>query len=161
MSSVTRFLRQVPLSTTYYALPQAVSDAPQTYLYQFVPSSANVVGNYPPGVVQPVPSNFVTRIAGVVSPATLVLRDMGKTIRAPLNTDTGAVGFYRQVQLLAPIAVNNVGGSLGTSSGVLGDPSSPNEYTDYGTAYMPVVVLGQLGAALPVGGFPAIAGGQM
>jgi hypothetical protein len=162
MSSCQRFLKQVAPSNTYYAVSAVVKANPESYLYDFAADSANVVGNYPPGVMTPVNSNFITNAAGVLSDAApLVLRDMGKTIKAPLTTALGAVGFYRQVQLLVPGAVNNVGGSSGTSSGVLGGPTSPSSLTPYATCYIPVVVLGQLSAPLPVGGFPAVAGGQM
>ena len=49
MSSVTRFIRQVPVSSTYYNVSAAVLAG--SNVYEFFPTSANVVGNYPPGYV--------------------------------------------------------------------------------------------------------------
>ena len=46
MSSVTRFIRQVPVSTTYYNADTVVG-ASSTLVFEFVPSGSNYVGNYP------------------------------------------------------------------------------------------------------------------
>jgi len=137
--SVLRSTRQIPLSTTYYnAAGVTTSNA-----YEFVSSAGNTVGNYPPGYVQ--------ALTSLPSLTGKVLRDMGKTISAPVGDLSGAVGFFRQVQLLAP--------SSSSTGGVLGDANTPDSNADFYTFYM----------AVPVGGILAgtflalspIAGGQM
>jgi hypothetical protein len=171
MSSVTRFLRQIPVSTTYYQVPSTVTAATTSFpFYEFVPTAANYVGNYPPGsMVQITSANtpaVATAIQNAVSNAgtstALVLRDMGKTIFAP-NAAGTSFGYYRQVQLLNPSAISStqgfIGGPLGQTFGVLGGQNSPDANTDYFTLYVPVTVGGILGAGTTT--FVPIAGGQM
>ncbi len=150
MSSVTRFLRQIPTGLSYYTATA------QTQFYEFVPTVSNYVGNYTPGamVTLSLPVAFV--------PATMVLRDMGKTIKASTatsqaNAQAGTVqanteGFYREFQILTPSA------GVDPTFGVRGSPSIPDAYSQYYTVYLPVTVGG-------AGGFTAgltpIAGGQM
>lgn len=159
MSSVQRFLRQVPLATTYYNSQGVIANAGTT-VFEFVPSSANVVGNYPPGYMQTPSLALQTAIAaaGTVS----VLRDMGKTIRAPLGSLTGDVGTYRQVQLLLPADVSTyIGGLSGSSNGVLGAAATPDNYTNYLTFYVRAPVGGQGLAAAAAAALYPVAGGQM
>jgi hypothetical protein len=150
MSSVTRFLRQIPTGLSYYTATA------QTQFYEFVPTVSNYVGNYTPGamVTLSLPVAFV--------PATMVLRDMGKTIKASVassqaNAQAGVViasteGFYREYQVLTPVA-----GPDGTF-GVRGGPSTPDAYSQYYTVYLPTTV-GGAGSFTP--GLSPIAGGQM
>lgn len=173
MSSVTRFIRQIPVSTTYYDAANA-----QAVAYAFVATPENYVGNYPPGVVQLASTGAAgspgASLAGALSAAILfntvpggvVLRDMGKTIYAAI-ADTAATpavalpaqfGYFREVQLIAPKAVGLVsntliGGVNGTTFGVIGP--SP----DYLTFYIPVTVAGVRGPASA--NVNVIAGGQM
>ena len=150
MSSVTRFIRQIPQSNTYYsAAVVAASGNVATYCYQFNPSANNVVGNYPPGYMTAANAALIGSVAGAVAAAgaggaaNLILRDMGKTIQAPIGSLTGSVGFFRQVQLLAPsalIAAQGYNGGLnGNTFGVTG--------VSYLTFYVPTVVLGIAGVA--------------
>ncbi len=169
MSSVTRFIRQVPVSTTYYNA-QAVVTSPSTLVYEFVPTSANYVGNYPPGNMQSASVALQAAIAQAVQAAggaasnNLVLRDMGKTIFAATSSATNAFGYFRQVQLLNPSAITStqgfIGGIGGQTFGVLGAANTPNANTDYLTFYIPVTVAGVLGVNVNTQAF-AIAGGQM
>jgi hypothetical protein len=161
MSSVTRFIRQVPLATTYYNVSSAILAG--TGVYEFVPTSANYVGNYPPGYMQVASAALIANLAQAGTSSNLVLRDMGKTITAPTVSLAGDVGYFRQVQLLKPSAITAaqgfIGGASGNRFGVLGDASIPNAYTDFMTFYIAVPVAGVLGGVLS--GLTPIAGGQM
>jgi hypothetical protein len=197
MSSVSRYARQIPLATTYYDANTVVS-SPSTLVFEFVPSSSNYVGNYPNGFndttggyVISATTNLVSAINQAVTAAggtvgssagTLVLRDMGKTIFAPVGTVSGVTptapsttapapywGYYRQVQLINPAAITQgpgfMGGVTGNTFGVLGAANVPDIYTDYLTFYIPVSVAGiagcnSSGVALSAKAY-ALAGGQM
>jgi hypothetical protein len=70
-----------------------------------------------------------------------VLRDMGKTIYAGVGATPTAYGRFRQVQVLVPSVGNNnfIGGTTGSTSGVIGGPGIGDAYTNYMTIYLPVV----------------------
>lgn len=168
MSSVTRFIRQIPLATTYYNAAEVVRN-PSTLAFEFVPTAANYVGNYPPGYVTAASAALQAAINEAANAATtagtqLVLRDMGKTIRAPITSLTGNEGFFRQVQLLNPSAIvasqGFIGGKAGNTFGVLGANNTPDAYTNFMTFYIPVTVAGVLGAGVNTQAY-ALAGGQM
>lgn len=177
MSSVTRFIRQIPQATTYYNAATVVG-APTTYVYEFVPSGSNYVGNYPKpypdasgGTMQTASPALVASINQVANAAggavNLVLRDMGKTIFAPIASGSTTWAYFRQVQLLDPVSGINsasqgfIGGTNGTTFGVLGDQSTPDAYTNFLTFYIPVNIGGiGLPAASSSNAF-ALAGGQM
>ena len=174
MSSVTRFIRQVPVSTTYYNAATVVA-TPATYVYEFVPSGSNYVGNYPTflstsgGYMQTASAALQAAIAQAVNAAgaagNLVLRDMGKTIFAPTDSTGAAFSYFRQVQLLDPNTISSTqlfnGGTSGSTFGVLGAANTPDLYTDFLTFYIPVNVAGVgLPAASASQAF-ALAGGQM
>lgn len=180
MSSVTRFIRQIPLSTTYYSAVGVVAD-PGSYVYEFYPSSSNFVGNYPSGYNNPTGGyveavtnggrlyTAIQQAASVEGADALVLRDMGKTIFAPIDTGSGVSatsswGYFRQVQLLRPGVVTQgpgfMGGMSGSTFGVLGAPQTPTPWTSYLVFYIPVGVAGVTGAPVNTQAY-AIAGGQM
>ena len=178
MSSVTRFIRQIPVSTTYYEASNASTNA-----YAFIPTGSNYVGNYPPGTMQLASAaatagtpganlNGAINSSGVLTGA--ILRDLGKTIYATVgDAATGLTagtqsGYFREVQLIKPLPigsaplVDTVGGSLiggtnGTNFGVVG--TSP----DYLSFFIPVTVAGVRGISSTTANpnFYAIAGGQM
>ena len=160
MSSVTRFIRQIPQSNTYYSAA-VIATTPGTYCYEFNPSANNVVGNYPPGYMTAANAALQGSIAGAVTAAgaagNLIIRDMGKTVQAPVGSLTGSVGFFRQVQLLLPSALTAAqgynGGSAGNTFGVSG--------INYLTFYVPVVVLGIAGVAAATAQDLVRAGGAM
>jgi hypothetical protein len=168
MSSVSRFIRQVPLSTTYYNAG-TVATSPATYAYEFVPTSANYVGNYPPGYMTTAATltQAILNAANAASGASnLVLRDMGKTIYAANDSTATNFGYFRQVQLLRPNVVTStqgvIGGTAGTTFGVLGAANVPDNNTDYLTFFIPVTVAGVTGlAAGATSAAYALAGGQM
>jgi hypothetical protein len=90
---------------------------------------------------------------------------MGKTIKAPITDASGAVSFFRQVQLLKPTALTysqgSIGGVSGNTFGVLGAAApNPDAYTNYLTFYISVAVAGVRGPVPTVNAY-AIAGGQM
>ena len=158
MTSVTRFLTQVNTSATIFSAGNALAN-PATAAYEFVPASGNVVGNYPPGYVQLVPASVSTLLNGLTANGA-VLRDMGKTIYAGIGATPTAFGRFRQVQVLVPSVGNNnfIGGTTGSTSGVIGGPGIGDAYTNYMTIYIPVVHNGIIPAAI-VANAPAVLGG--
>lgn len=182
MSSVTRFIRQIPVSTTYYSAASIINGAAlvDTNVFEFVPLGSNYVGNYPPGSMTGPSAQLTAALTQAIqnanaAGAVLVLRDMGKTVQAvydhsvtpsaaPLTySSSSTIGFFRQVQLLRPSALTygqgTIGGLNGSNFGVLGSNNVPDNYTDFLTFYIPVSVAGVCApAALPVN---VIAGGQM
>jgi len=177
MSSVTRFIRQIPVSTTYYSAA-VVAANPGGLVFELINDPGNYVGNYPPGYVLPASAALVLAIQQAVSAAggvdAFVLRDMGKTIYASYGATNAAqdprlklssanFGYFRQVQLLKPTAIvanNFIGGLGGSNFGVLGGQNIPDNYTDFMTFYIPVSVAGVRGPVVNTGAY-AIAGGQM
>ena len=92
MSSVSRFTRQVPVSTTYYS-SAALSTS---NCYVFTPTQS--LGNYPPGTMV----TFASASKSLPSLTNTILRDMGKTVYV-------SGGHYRQVQLLTTTASASFG----------------------------------------------------
>ncbi len=161
MSSVQRFLRQRTPGNT---LIEANSG---TQLYSFiagagassgtsaaaVAATGNYLGNYPPGYLVATvtvgqlaegPQGFVTNP---------VLRDMGKTIKAPLaatvaGATLGTPGFWREVQVLSPVAVSSP--TAATNFGVTGQAPGNRPALNsgnvgdqgYNTYYIPIAVDG-------------------
>jgi hypothetical protein len=161
MSSVTRFIRQIPASASHLNAATVVADVANR-VFELVPSATNVVGNYPPGHMQAASAALQAAVAA--AGANVVLRDMGKTILAPVGSASGNQGFFRQVQLIAPAALSASqgfnGGSAGSTFGVLGAANVPDAYTDYLTFYIPVSVAGVNYGPVGVNAYP-LAGGQM
>ena len=162
MSSVTRFLRQIPAGQQYYAgltVSGSATALTGTTLaaaaYIFVPTSGNYVGNYPPGFVIPASQDassngVLTDLTTGLANTTIVLRDMGKTIYAPTGTTLSNAqaktqfGFFRAVQALVPQPIGSqgfLGGVNGSVFGVYGG-SDTNGYVNYGTFYLPTNVDG-------------------
>lgn len=171
MSSVTRFLRQVPVSASFVNPGSIVSAA-----LDFVPASGNYVGNYPPGYVVPAgQTGLSTALSNAiqVANAQVILRDMGKTIQCQYAATVGAslaaapIGFFREYQLLvvSPISATQgyIGGTAGNTFGVAGPaPATTPGTSTYLTLYLPTVVAGVGSAvqiALPVNYITP--GGQM
>jgi hypothetical protein len=150
MSSVTRFLRQIPTGLSYYTA------GAQVQFYEFVPTTGNYVGNYTPGAM------VTLALPVAFDPATMVLRDMGKTIKASTassqgNAQAGIVNasteqFWREFQVLTPTAGPQ------TNFGVNGSPSVPDAYSAYYTVYLPVTVSA---VGLTPSSVVPVAGGQM
>lgn len=159
MSSVTRFLRQIATADQLVAPGNLTTLAGAAY--EFVPTTANYVGNYPPGAMvaaSAATSGIAGQIANALATpaapagAVAVLRDMGKTVYASIATTetnaqalivNGNYGFFRQYQLLVvnPLVNNNsIGGVNGSTFGVAGTQASG--YTPYLTFYLPSVVAG-------------------
>ena len=124
-----------------------------TGVYEFVASATNTVGNYAPGYMAAAGAEMIAALVVAGASTNLVLRDMGKTVQAPVTSLTGNVGFFRQVQLLKPAA-------SGTSFGGLGAANTPDAYTDFLTFYIPVAVAGVKGPQVLTQAY-AVAGGQM
>ena len=147
MSSVQRFIRQIPAQTQYYSAATVIASVATT-AYELVPAAGNVVGNYPPGTMTAASAGSGVGLAILQAanalPTSLVLRDMGKTVRAALTANTAQVGFFRQVQLIAPAAITSyIGGASASSFGVLGSPApGVDAYTSFQTFYIPIIALG-------------------
>ena len=155
MSSVTRFLKQYDASQTYLSVPSTI-----TQLYEFVPSAGST-GNYPAGFVQPIAGTVVgTNIVLQAATGTLIMRDMGKTITAPVTNISGVVGRYRQVQVLAARDLNATNNTFGVIGVPAGTPTYTDAYVSYYVLYIPVPIGGVLGA-LPLGGVNVLTGGQL
>jgi hypothetical protein len=167
MSSVTRFLRQIPVGASF------LNNGVESDALDFIPTSGNYVGNYPPGYVVPAnTTGLSSAITNVLNSGVQpVVRDMGKTIFAPFSATVGGTptvaGFFRQYQLLnvAPISISQgfLGGVSGSTFGV-GGPSiatTPGTST-YVTFYLPTAVAG-VGSASAASVSPqdVNAGGQM
>jgi hypothetical protein len=167
MSSVTRFIRQIPAEASHLSAA-AIAAAPASMIYELVPSASNIVGNYGPGYVQLASAALILAVQEAVNAAgaasNLILRDMGKTILAPVGSLSGNQGFFRHVQLLRPQALSASqgfnGGSSGSSFGVLGAAGVPDAYTDFMSFYIPVSVAGVNYGPIAINAYP-IAGGQM
>ena len=87
---------------------------------------------------------------------------MGKTIETVVGAAGSSIGFYRQVQLIAPASVSSfIGGPTGSTFGVIGGPLNPDNYTNYLTFYIPVTVAGVAGAGATLTGAYAMIGGAM
>jgi hypothetical protein len=167
MSSVTRFIRQVPVSASYYNAV-TILGATSTMVFELVASASNIVGNYPPGYVQTASAALQAALSDAVTAASgagnLVLRDMGKTIFAPVGSLGGNSSYFRQVQLINPSAITAAqgfaGGVSGQTFGVLGGQNIPDANTDFLTFYIPVAVAGVKGPQVNTQAF-VVAGGQM
>ena len=134
MSSVQRFLKQVNPANALFNAPASTR---ATGMYRFVADTGNVVGNYPPGYMATLATDVQTAINALG--ATAVLRDMGKTIYAPITSLTGSKGYFRQVQVLLPEPV-----TAGSKFGVNGT-STAGEYL---VVYVPVPVAGILASGV-------------
>jgi hypothetical protein len=155
MSSVQRFLRQRVVGTTTLSVPTGNA---ADNLYVLIAGDGNYVGNYPPGYMV----NLTTLGLGVATGcANLVLRDMGKTIKARVSsaapavsgTTFGTPGFFRAVQFITPVTVATntsattfgVGGGDVSACGLGGTGAAqsitagnPSDF-GYGTFYIPIV----------------------
>ena len=167
MSSVTRFIRQVPVATTYYNAANILANS-STMVFELVPSASNIIANYPPGYVQAASAALQASLAQALAAnaSGLVLRDMGKTIFAQYGSGASSdpSAYFRQVQLINPSAITAAqgfaGGAAGQSFGVLGGSNIPDAYTDFLTFYIPVAVAGVKGPQVLTQAY-AVAGGQM
>lgn len=151
MSSVTRFLRQIPTGVGLVN-----PDSLTLTALDFVPASGNYVGNYPPGYVVPASATGLSTAlanAKLVAGGQFVLRDMGKTIFCPyvaaVDASTAAApsGYFREYQLLVvnPISAAQgfIGGVGGNNFGVVGPaPATAPGTSTYCTFYLPSMVAG-------------------
>lgn len=144
MSSVQRFIRQIQPDNTYYSAATVLA-APATYAYELIPS-AGAVGNYPAGYMYAASGALATALTAATYAAnSALLRDMGKTIRAPVTSVSGNVGYFRQVQLLIP-------SHAGVAANVQGAVAVPDAYSPYLTFFVPVAIAGISAALIPIHG---------
>jgi hypothetical protein len=145
MSSVQKFLRQRIVTSTVLQAPTN-----QTCYYVFIPTSGNYVGNYPPGYVYPAPASAFSTLPALSS---LLIRDMGKTIKCAPSTSSAAPaanatsGFFREVQLISPVTIASATAS--SNFGVIGTaaqsiPSGNIGDAGYGTFYIPIIIDGTI-----------------
>jgi hypothetical protein len=156
MSSVTRFLRQIPTGLQYYAVPSNLTGVVYVPADTSSPTVVNdpAVTSYPSAVAQ---SSAVVTAIGDLSDA--ILRDMGKTIKAVDTTPNNGnvVRYFRAFQVLVPQAATT---PISPNDGVVGSPTVPltSGYAPYFTIYMPVTIAG-MGSF--TAGLTPLAGGQM
>ncbi len=149
MSSVTRFLRQIPVSTTYYTV---TTTTPGSVFYELTPD-ANSSGNYPGSTGFVSATTATTTITNMtISTDTYLLRDMGKTIKCAVGSASGTQSFFREVQLVSPV-------NLSATFGVGGSPVVPSANAQYCTFYVPVAMPGFNSGLAPVAMTP-VSGGQ-
>lgn len=154
MSSVTRFLRQIPAGLQYYTIAGSSSVTP----YEFVPTAGNYTGNYFPGAMVAMTGAGGAATYSIVAGS--ILRDMGKTVTAPTATSVsnaqGAVYAatstqkWREYQVITPAVTPDYS--------VQGTSTTPDAYSQYYTVYLPITVMDQ-GVSTPA--LVPIAGGQM
>lgn len=170
MSSVSRFLRQRQTGQTILQGPTTAN--PLTYFVLNCSGTGNYVGNYPSPsapfcTMVDATAQLATLLAlpGNGSATTPILRDMGKTINAALNTTTAYGGFFRAVQVIVPSIVPSPTSStnfgvIGQSGGVL--PSGNAGDFGYATYYIPIIVGGVVASnALGTAGLTVSAAGLM
>lgn len=138
MSSIQSFLRQRNVANTIFQAPTTSG-----CYYTFVAGSGNYVGNYPPG--------YMSAVSGVPEGKGTLVRDMGKTIKAPIGTGVSATsGFFREIQFIDPqpavsatgsttfgVGIGSQGAGVLPAAGNVGDAG-------YGTYYLAIVVDGTL-----------------
>jgi hypothetical protein len=156
MSSVTRFLRQIPTGLSTYSPTDVTSN-----LYVLIPGSGNYVGNYAnaPAGVNPGYMVAIANVSGaaVFGNAPFVVRDMGKTTLALVSaagngTDlaTSTPGYFRAVQVLSPtgVALPTSVTSFGVQGQVPGTfPAGNAGDMGYNTFYVPISVGGVVAAS--------------
>ena len=138
MSSVQSFLKQRAPGSSLYVTTDI------TNVYVLVAGSGNVVGNYANDV------GFMVSLANAgafLSGGTqLVMRDMGKTVKASVSTSatiastTSLPGFFRQVQFLYPTATSLTFGVNGQQAGTF--PAGNTGDKGFNSFYIPIVVEG-------------------
>ena len=146
MTSVQKFLRQRSQANTLFSAP--TNDC----YYVFVPTAGNYVGNYPPGYM------VAAGVYGAApDPSGLLIRDMGKTIKAPLADATTGVlgasatsGFFREIQLISPVTVASATAS--SNFGIIGNAAQtfgPGNVGDsgYNTLYIPIIIDGTVASS--------------
>lgn len=134
MSSIQRFLKQRNLATSIIQAPD------NDCYYIFVAAPGNYVGNYPPGYMQ------LASVNPALIPQGTLLRDMGKTIKAPIGTNPSATaGFFQEVQFIAPQPSSGTFGVGQGSQGAGTLPSAGNAGdAGYGTYYLATAIDGTL-----------------
>jgi hypothetical protein len=141
MTSIDKTLRQRDQATSFASAPS------NPCYYTFIAISGNYVGNYSPGYMQ--------KTAEIPTGKGILIRDMGKTIKAPIGVsgvlDINATsGFFRAVQFIFPVASVSATGSttfgvgIGSSGAAVLPTAGNIGDTGYGTYYIPVVVDGTL-----------------
>jgi hypothetical protein len=125
MSSVTRFIRQIPAETTYYNAG-AVFVGSTLNAYELVAAGTMTIA-----ASTGLQALVVAAVDGAGGVSKVVLRDMGKTVRAAVTGNAAAVGHFRQVQLIAPVSASAAQSSFGVLAGA-----------GYLTFYVPTVVMG-------------------
>jgi hypothetical protein len=170
------YYRQICVANTYYNVSGLFDSSGaliSSLIYEFVPAGGDLFcnRNYPPGYMQLASTALITAINQIIASKggadCFILRDMGKTIYAPISNATNASSaYFRMVQLVCPQPVprlniynNQLGGPGGSTYGIFGAPATPDSYTNYTTFYIPVVV-GGVGIAANTKAYQ-LAGGQM
>jgi len=141
MTSIDKTLRQRDQATSIVSAPS------NPCYYTFIAISGNYVGNYSPGYMQ--------KTAEIPTGKGILLRDMGKTVKAPIGIGgvlkpSATNGYFRAIQFIAPVVVSSATSSttFGVGIGSQGAAVLPTAGNvadvGYGTYYIPVSVDGTL-----------------
>ena len=169
MTSRQKMLRQRDQATSFLQAPVNPYDSPCYYV--FVAGAGNIVGNYPINNIAS--TGYMLPARYINPPAGTIIRDMGKTIKAPILGRTTTPGFFRAIQLINPVP--SVGATDSTTFGVgigsqgtrtLPEAGNTGDF-GYGTYYLPIIINGTIPTtsadfitfSLPVPYLPL--GGQM
>lgn len=133
MSSVTRFLKQIPTDTPYFILSQTLT-AVGLQIWQ--PDSNASISNYASGRAA---GSFAASTTAVTA-GTSIWRDMGKTIVSSGRT-------FRRIQLLTESGAGATefasGGFAPNNEGVTGTATSANNDSSFGVFYFETGAYGQ------------------
>jgi hypothetical protein len=136
MTSVLIHQRQRDQANTFFQAPT------NAIYYVFFPTSGNYIGNYTPGYME------VARNATPQAGEGILIRDMGKTVRASITSYSQVnPGYFRAVQLIKPVAAVSATGSTNFGiDGTIPGSITPGNIGDMGyrTYYIPISIDGTL-----------------
>jgi hypothetical protein len=134
MSSVTRFLKQIPTDTPYFTLASTVTTI---QLSVWTPDGNASITNYASGRAA---GSFAASTATVAVPGASIWRDMGKTIVSSGRT-------FRRIQQLSQAAVGSTEfsatGFVPNNEGVFGSASTTTADSGFGVFYFETGAYGQ------------------
>ena len=134
MSSVTRFLKQIPTDTPYFTLASTVTTIS---LSVWTPDANASITSYASGRAA---GSFAASTATVATPGASIWRDMGKTVVSSGRT-------FRRIQQLSQAAVGateiTATGFVPGPEGVFGNPSTNTTDSGFSVFYFETGAYGQ------------------
>ena len=149
MPSIGSYTRQIPTGLAFYAPDPDAGD-----YFELVPTDS-YNPNYA-GVMTPLAGDALTQLTAYLNASGgggngVVMRDMGKTVRAPSAAAPTVLNFYREYQILKPAGV--------TAFGIQGSSTGPSANSSWVTVYLPSLITGAQAATLR--SVNPVAGGQL